>query len=527
MGVQPFSVGTRTQLFVDDFLIASARGLQTRLHAVAKHPRPVLTPSAPWERPGTGGLWGPLNVQHDGATGQFQLWYTAYGTYPARGRAEDPAHACLVRSRDGLAWERPALGLIPFEGSSANNLLVADGLGHHGVGRGPRPGHGMIDSASFAPDEPPDVRFKSAEWLGRDAAGWGTHGVCFSPDGLRWRYYEDNPVIRGRNLGDVISSVALYDLFAPDARPAHPASRYALFPKVHIELGPWRRRCVAVCTSDDSAAIPFTAWSEETHILSPDARDDAMAEERLARARPILQWDHPDDHRCEFYGVQVFRCGDVFLGLLWVFDAAMEFSRVGSNNQYAIVEVQLVTSRDLIHWERAGDRQPVIPRGPADAFDSHMIFYHSLPLPIGDEWWIYYMGFNEGHAARMGYTEELRARYWAEVRAGRRHFPSVGLGRVRQEGFISRRGGLAGGTMLTRSLQPGGGRLEVNADCGRGGEVRVEVQDLAGRPLVGFATSDCQPLAGDNVRHAVRWGERAGDASWASQPLRLKFTIRD
>ena len=25
-----------------------------------------------------------------------------------------------------------------------------------------------------------------------------------------------------------------------------------------------------------------------------------------------------------------------------------------------------------------------------------MIFYHSYPLAVGDEWWVYYVGFNEG-----------------------------------------------------------------------------------------------------------------------------------
>ena len=91
---------------------------------------------------------------------------------------------------------------------------------------------------------------------------------------------------------------------------------------------------------------------------------------------------------------------------------------MGTGNQYAIVEVQLVASRDGIHWRRVGERQPVIPRGAPDAFDSHMIFYHALPIAVGDEWWIYYVGFNEGHTARNCYTEALRETYWADVGRG-------------------------------------------------------------------------------------------------------------
>ena len=45
-----------------------------------------------------------------------------------------------------------------------------------------------------------------------------------------------------------------------------------------------------------------------------------MAEARLAGARGILLHDEPEDHRTEFYGVQVFRRGDLLLGLLWIYD---------------------------------------------------------------------------------------------------------------------------------------------------------------------------------------------------------------
>ena len=129
--------------------------------------------------------------------------------------------------------------------------------------------------------------------------------------------------------------------------------------------------------------------------------------------------------------------------MLWVYDAAFELSRIGGGSEYAIVEVQLIASRNLIQWQRVGNRQPVIARGAPGTFDSHMIFYHSRPLVVGDEWWVYYVGFNEGHAAKALYDEALREQYWAEIRAGRRHFPAIGLAKVRRDGvcLARRRGG--------------------------------------------------------------------------------------
>ena len=515
MSQQPIPVGTRSQLFVDDYLIAASEGLGTTLHPMTKHPEPILRAEAPWERPEVGGLWGIPNVLYDPDEGLYKLWYVSMGTYPARGGQKEPVYQCYATSRDGIHWERPSLGLVEYEGSTANNIS-ASGRRLRGYGD-PGTNGGVLDCPEMAGLEPPERRYKSVGWLGRDADGRGIHGVSFSPDGLRWQAYEHNPVIGGLAHADKITCAKLRDPAFPEDIPGLPTAKYALFPKVKVPIGGFDRRCFAVCTSeDDFGGDPFTQWTEPHLALAPDRRDDEMAEERLAEAKPILLWDHPDDHRGEFYGVMVFRTGDVFLGLLWAYDASFECSRLGMGNQYAIVEVQLVASRDLLHWERLGDRQPVIARGTPDAFDSHMIFYHSFPVVVGDEWWVYYAGFNEA----------LRQQYQADVQAGRRHFPAIGLAKVRREGYISRDAGAEGGTLTTRLLQPGGSQLELNAAIPDDGGVTVEVQNEQGQALPAYGSANCTPVTGDSLRHEVRWGDRRGDDRWRGRPVRLRFHLR-
>lgn len=58
----PVPIGVRPQLLVDDYLIASIERIQTRLHAMTKHPEPVLRADPPWECPETSGLWGVPNA---------------------------------------------------------------------------------------------------------------------------------------------------------------------------------------------------------------------------------------------------------------------------------------------------------------------------------------------------------------------------------------------------------------------------------------------------------------------------------
>jgi len=519
MTLRPVPVGTRPQLFVDDYLIASSEGLATTLHPMTKHPEPVLQAEAPWERPDVGGLYGVPHALYDADDGLFKLWYRSMGTFPFRNRQKEPTYHCYATSTDGLNWERPNLGLFAYEGSTANNIFSAEG----GV-----PNANLLDCPEMAGLEPPERRYKTSIFLGRDARGYGSHGVSFSADGFHWQPYEGNPVIGGYDRADVSNCAKLRDTAFPEHLPGVPDAKYALFPKVHIQLGRFRRRCFAMCLSeDDLGGNPFTQWSEPHLALAADLHDDEMAEERLAAAKPLLIRDHPNDHHCEFYGVVVFRSGDVFLGLLWIIDVAFELSRIGGSNQYALVDVQLVSSRDLLHWERLGDRQPVIARGAPDDFDSHMIFYHSFPIPVGDEWWVYYAGFNEGHAARWIYDEPMRRQYQADVKAGRRHFQKFGLAKVRRDGYISRDAGPKGGTLSTRLLQPGASHLELNAVVAEGGALTVEVQDEQGRPLPGFAATDCTPVTGDSLRHQVRWGDRRGDDSWRERPVHLRFHLRD
>jgi len=520
MTLRPVPVGTRSQLLVDDYLIASSEGLATTLHPMTKHPKPVLQAEAPWERPAVGGLWGIPNAVYDPDAGLYKLWYLSLGTFPARNRQRDPTYHCYATSKDGLNWERPNLGLFKHDGSAENNIVASRGS--------PSPNGGVLDCAEMAGLEPPDRRYKTTRCLGSDDQGRVAHGVSFSSDGVHWHHYADNPVISGFSRGDVITCAKLREPAFPEDIPGLPSAKYALFPKVHPQLGRFRRRSFAMCTSEaDLGGNPFTQWTEPHLVLMPDLLDDEMAEERLAAAKPLLLLDHPDDHRCEFYGVIVWRTGDVFLGLIWIYDASYEYSRFGSSNQYAIVDVQLASSRDLLHWERLGARQPVIARGDPDAFDSHMIFKHSHPVTVGDEWWVYYVGFNEGHTARNCYDETMRQQYHADVKAGRRHFQKIGLAKVRRDGYISRDAGPEGGTLSTRLLQTGGSHLELNAVVAEGGALTVEVQDGQGRPLPGFAATDCTPVTGDSLRHQVRWGDRRGDDGWRERPVHLRFHLRD
>ena len=57
--------------------------------------------------------------------------------------------------------------------------------------------------------------------------------------------------------------------------------------------------------------------------------------------------------------------------------------------------------------------------------------------------------------------------------------------------------------------------------------MRGEIQDADGKPIPGFAMSDCDLLYGDQLDRIVSWETVADVRHLSSQPLRLKFELKD
>lgn len=98
---------------------------------------------------------------------------------------------------------------------------------------------------------------------------------------------------------------------------------------------------------------------------------------------------------------------------------------------------------------------------------------------------------------------------------------------LRLDGFASVNAPFAGGELVTKVLRFTGRELEINYSTSAGGQIRVELQDETGRPLPGFALSDCVPIYGDEIARVVRWKSGADLGALASRPVRLRFAMED
>jgi len=160
-------VGSERQLFLDRHLIDEMRGLELKLHRPLPREE-VLRFDQPWEDDTS---WHPIVIR-DGDL--FRMWYRVSSRNQDRG-----TKTAYAESRDGVHWERPALGLIEVQDSTENNLIW------------PTPGNKGINMCVFRdpnPEVPEAERYKAIVQT-RDI-----HGLI-SADGLRWKVIEPDPLI--------------------------------------------------------------------------------------------------------------------------------------------------------------------------------------------------------------------------------------------------------------------------------------------------------------------------------------------
>lgn len=107
--------------------------------------------------------------------------------------------------------------------------------------------------------------------------------------------------------------------------------------------------------------------------------------------------------------------------------------------------------------------------------------------------------------------------------------PSASIRRhtIRLDGFVSVHAPMAGGEVLTKPLTFKGRELVVNHSTSAAGSLRVEVQDVQGRPIEGLALEESLEIFGDAVEQPVVWEDDAVLGRLAGEPVRLRFVLKD
>ena len=81
--------------------------------------------------------------------------------------------------------------------------------------------------------------------------------------------------------------------------------------------------------------------------------------------------------------------------------------------------------------------------------------------------------------------------------------------------------------MTTRPLKFTGESLRLNFSTSAVGSIRVEIQNIDGRPIDGFTLDACSEIYGDQLDAPVAWRSGTDVSALAGKPIRLRLVLRD
>jgi hypothetical protein len=480
-------------LFVDDHDLDEIDNLARKLHQPEKFPdNVVLRGEYRWENCGiqirSTPAWDP-------DTQRFILIYLAAA------ESQDPevrldatgaptggeSFYCYATSTDGINWEKPFLGLHDYEAlywngvsiGKTNNILPS--------------AYGMMHGPLYDPHaQNPAHRFKGL------AYGGGQLEPLVSKDAMNWQ------------------------------RPGW--ARMPSADESHLTLDVERKLFIATVKHDGpygrsfylTVSEDFEHWSEQELVFHADQTDQENGFDRLqkiiddpAYLSPVH--NRPEEWRTDVYNFPVFSYEGLYLALPvmhhWSGKHPPLFENVDSRKS-----VELACSRDLRHWHRVANRAPFLehsPIGDGSAYDTGQIVTTNGPIVRNNELWFYYVGLKY---RCLSPTDTLQRKYLDSS--------AVCMARLRIDGFVSLKGGIEWGSVLTGPLVVTGNQLHINTDSWRG-TVLAEIIDAEnGQPIAGFARSDSVPTTINSIDEAVSWKEQSTLSALRGKTVRLRFHLR-
>ena len=180
---EPIQIGSRLELFVDDHLIDQlSGGAHLQMHKPQRRNVALVT-NEPWE----GNACPYRSFFRDGD--RYRLYYGAYQYEVAQGNQTYPHQpfTCYAESADGIHWTKPKLGLVEFNGSKQNNIVLA---GDSIPGVSVDPGHIAVFKDSN-PSCAADAKYKALIRQDKISALYALK----SPDGIHFELIAENPVL--------------------------------------------------------------------------------------------------------------------------------------------------------------------------------------------------------------------------------------------------------------------------------------------------------------------------------------------
>ncbi|MCD6169669.1 MAG: hypothetical protein J7J76_03835 [Candidatus Latescibacteria bacterium] len=449
---EAIDIGSRLELFVDDYLVERLEGARLKLQE-PREANVALQLDKPWE----GRHCGYFTVIKDGSL--YRMYYRGMPT--AGGDCTTNEVTCYAESSDGINWIRPNLGFYEVQGTRENNIILANAAPVT---------HNFSPFLDTKPGVPQAERFKAVG--GNEKSGLLPY---LSADGVHWRKLRDEPILRGyafdsQNLVFWSSGENCYVCYFRTWTKRN----YAGF------------RTISRATSKD-----FLHWNEPVEM---NFGDTPLEHLYTNQTHPYFRAEH----------IYVALAARFMPGRQVVTDEQAREIQVSEAYYKDCSETVLMTSRGGNRYTRTFMEAFVRPGIGASHWVSRTNYPALGVVPTGPTEMSFYMQRNSAQP-----THHLR-RYT-----------------LRTDGFISINAGYAGGQFVTKPLIFKGKELVINYSTSAAGSVRVEIQDVHGKPVTGYTLLECSEIFGDEIERVVAWQLGSDVSPLAGRPIRLRFVMKD
>ena len=453
--------------------------------------QPVRHPENPVVRRGPPGSPDAKGVQFYGSVirekGKFRLWYVAFDDDKQNKAPSARWRAAYAESEDGVHWVKPSLGLVEYQGSRENNLILTD----------PAP-LGFVNVKVLADPGDPDParRYKvTGHVYFRDKRRLGSLAPFTSEDGLRWKMVQPaetkNAELRKEDL--VLPPVhfepsgGLYQwdgLFYASGQNSMNATR------------PYHGRVARTYHSAD-----FITWSQTSQVsLVRDAQHTLLGPGRSREGEQVHE------------GISVWHRGNVLLGVFGLWHGAKEWKDV-------TIDLGFALSNDGLHFREPAHEWTFLKRGEDGAWDQGGLIQGQGFENVGEQTYVYYGAWDPRHWEEEPERGGVGIALLPRDRFGDLVVEEAGKGpgdyqlpEITSE-FITAPVVLKAGVAH---------RFHVNvAGLGEKAALRVELQDAQGRPLTGHAGSDAAIVRESGFQTPISWKGKT-DVSGLPERVRVR-----
>jgi len=480
-------IGKRREFIWDNYLVDERKTTaDRRVHEPIRR-EVSITLDKPWEGDGCDFFC----TVYDDIRRVYRMYYNGWEMMSPDRKTHVAQHfdICCLESEDGIHWERPNLGLVEFDGSKDNNIIIVASM---------YPGLTGLDNFFVMADTNPNPavpgRFK-AVMAYREKMADGSHEsklmALVSDDGYTFR------------LAGVVTKQGKFDSL--NTVIWHEAShQYICYIRDFHEAGTWKDyesgdlnslvRDIRVLFSSD-----FIHWTNPQHLKFNDVEDFPLYTNCVSAypgAEHILvgfpsryvekkEWTANFDHLC---------------------GAEKRRERCQSHPRYgqAVTDCLFMCSRDGIHWYRYDEAF----MRPGPEFPANWVYGSCFPsvgliptpsaVPGADDEWSFYIYDN----------------HWLSIPA---EMVRVSM---RKDGFVSLHADREPKKIVTKSFTFEGSELKINFSTSARGWLYLKVCADDGSAIL----SSCE-LFGDRINRIV---DLDGNLSaLAGKSVHLEIELKD